>query len=450
MTKEFMHIGLDDTDSPDKGCTTYAAALLVDKLQKLECKFIDYPNLIRLNPNVPWKTRGNGALCIRIEYDESIEERIKEVIISTVEEEADLRYKGTDPGVIFLKGKKVRKEISEFAETTITGIADLRKALKLVKKSQAVAVGYKRGRGIIGSLAAIGETLDKDYTFELLAYRTLENRGSKRKIDESSVIEMSQATKPYTFNNFDSKNNRNLIAPRGPDPILLGIRGESPTIVRRAFKMIKAFEPVERWVIFRTNQGTDAHLRCVQTIKQIEKYNAVIVKGTVATNPIIIPRRHVIFSIKDKSGQVDCAAYEPTGSLRKTARKLIVGDKIEVFGGVCVSSKHPPTINLEKINLLKLVPKIILRNPICFKCGKRTKSNGKNKGFKCRRCSLKYAEARKSRLEVKREIKEGLYITSPRSQRHLTKPLRRYGMEKTSRENMEPSKGRLIAQWYGH
>ena len=62
MTMNTMHIGLDDTDSTRKGCTTYVAALLVEKLQKLDANFIDYPNLIRLNPNVPWKTRGNGAL----------------------------------------------------------------------------------------------------------------------------------------------------------------------------------------------------------------------------------------------------------------------------------------------------------------------------------------------------------------------------------------------------
>lgn len=69
MFHKTMHIGLDDTDSTRKGCTTYVAALLVEKLQKLGANFIDYPSLIRLNPNVPWKTRGNGALCLRIQYD---------------------------------------------------------------------------------------------------------------------------------------------------------------------------------------------------------------------------------------------------------------------------------------------------------------------------------------------------------------------------------------------
>ena len=68
-----MHIGLDDTDSTRNGCTTYIAALLVEQLEHLHVKFIDYPNLVRLNPNVPWKTRGNGALCLRFEFDEELE-----------------------------------------------------------------------------------------------------------------------------------------------------------------------------------------------------------------------------------------------------------------------------------------------------------------------------------------------------------------------------------------
>jgi tRNA(Ile2) C34 agmatinyltransferase TiaS len=33
-------------------------------------------------------------------------------------------------------------------------------------------------------------------------------------------------------------------------------------------------------------------------------------------------------------------------------------------------------------------------------------------------------------IAVKRGLKAGLYVTSTRSQRHLTKPLSRYGLEK--------------------
>jgi len=439
-----MYIGLDDTDSTRKGCTTYIAALLVEKLQKLGVNFKDYPNLIRLNPNVPWKTRGNGALCIRIQYNENVEEKIKETAISAVEEHADLEFRGTDPGIVFFKKAKIPKEVKIFAKNAITGIVTLKEALKLLKKFEAEAVGFKKGRGIIGSLAAVGETLQGDHTYEILVYRVPENYGLKREVDHASIFKMDRVTAPYTFNNVDLEKRRVIITPRGPDPILFGIRGETPEIVKNAFEIVKPLEPVERWVIFRTNQGTDAHLKLVEKLSQIKPYNPVIVRGIVSTNPKIIPLRHVVFSIKDESGQVDCAAYEPTGALRKIARKLIVEDYVEVYGGVRKPSKNNPlTINLEKIRLLKLAPKIAYQNPICPKCGKRLKSMGKNKGFRCDKCGSRYPNLGKVEVKSKREIREGLYITSTRSQRHLTKPFRRYGMEKR-----HTTAKRLIEGWH--
>jgi len=431
MKKPIMHIGLDDTDSTRKGCTTYVAALLVEKLMKLNVKFLDYPNLIRLNPNVPWKTRGNGALCLRIEHNEDREDQIKEVAISLVEENADLSFKGTDPGIVFFRKTEIPEEVKTFAKKTITGVVTLREAMKLIKKFEGEALGFNARRGIIGALAAVGETLEGDHTYELIAYRVPENCGLKRKVDEASIFEMDELTRPHTFNNVDLEKGRVIITPRGPDPILLGIRGETPEIVKKAFSIVRPLEPVERWVIFRTNQGTDAHLKRAVALNQTKPYNSVIANGIVSCNPRIIPLRHVIFSIKDESGEVDCAAYEPTGELRKVARELIMGDNVEVYGAVRkLSSARPLTINLEKINVLELAPKTVWQNPACPKCGKRLESMGKGKGFRCKKCGARYDNAEKRQVTAARELKAGLYVTSTRSQRHLTKPLRRYGLEK--------------------
>jgi len=360
MTDKTMHIGLDDTDSPRKGCTTYVAALLVEKLQRLEANFIDYPNLVRLNPNVPWKTRGNGALCLRIQYNESNEEKIKETVISTIEEQADLEYEGTDPGVVFFEKTKIPREVKTFAKKAITGIVNLKEALKLLKRFRAEALGFKKCRGIIGGLAAVGENLQGDHTFEILAYRIPENCGLKRRVDEVSIVEMDKATTPYTFNNVDPETGRVLITPRGPDPIFFGIRGETPEIVKKAFQMVRPLEPVERWVIFRTNQGTDAHLKRAKQLSQIKPHHPVIAKGIVLEKPKIIPRRHVIFPIKDESAQVDCAAYEPTGVLRNVARKLIVQDYVEVYGGVRAPSQNLPDVKDAAQNIL-ILAKLRLR-----------------------------------------------------------------------------------------
>jgi tRNA(Ile2)-agmatinylcytidine synthase len=444
MQKLTMHIGVDDTDSTRKGCTTYVTALLVGKLEKLNVKFLDYPNLIRLNPNVPWKTRGNGALCLRIKYDEDIEDQIKEATISLVEEHADLNFKGTDPGIVFFRKAEIPEEVKTFAGKAITGIVTLREAMKLIRKFEGEALGFNTCRGIIGALAAVGETLKDDHTYELIAYRSPENYGLKRQVDAASIFEMDEATQPYTFNNVDSEKGRVIITPRGPDPILFGIRGETPEIIKKAFGMVKPLEPVERWVIFRTNQGTDAHLKQASALNQLKPYNSVIAKGVVSRSPRIIPVRHVVFSIRDESGEVDCAAYEPTGNLRKVASALIEDDEMEVYGAVRKpSAGRPLTVNLEKINILALAPKMVYQNPVCSNCGKRLKSMGRNQGFRCEKCGARFADIGKVQITLEREMKAGLYVTSTRSQRHLTKPLRRYGLEKRNAETQS-----MIENWH--
>jgi tRNA(Ile2)-agmatinylcytidine synthase len=442
--QQVMHIGLDDTDSTKGGCTTYLAALLIEALEKFHVEFTDYPSLIRLNPNVPWKTRGNGALCLRFKYDDTFEEQIKDTATNLWEENSAIKEKGTDPGIVFLKRQEIPEELKVFAEKTETSIVTLKEAMALIKKFGVEACGFNSCRGIIGALAAVGETLTCDHTYELIAYRAPQNWGSKRKVDEASIFEMDKELQPYTFNNVDSEKRRVIITPRGPDPILFGIRGESPEIVKKAYGMVKPLESVERYVIFRSNQGTDAHLKPVEALSKLEPYSSVIAKGVVSRNPRIVPLRHVIFSIKDDSAEVDCAAYEPTGSLRKIARDLIVGDNVEVYGAVHKPTQSKPlTINLEKISILNLAPKTVLENPLCSVCGKRLKSMGKNQGFRCEKCGAEYSDLTKKESALSRTLKAGLYVTSTRSQRHLTKPLRRYGLEK---HHYEPKP--MIEGWY--
>ncbi len=439
-----MHIGLDDTDSTRKGCTTYITALMVEKLSRLNVKFLDYPNLVRLNPNVPWKTRGNGALALKIEHDPNIEDVIKKEAMDLVKKYSDLLSQGTNPGIVFFKKDKIPQAIKGFARKTLTGISTLNEAKKLVKNFDEEAVGFNNCRGIIGSLAAIGTTLENDYTYELIAYRIPANYGTKRRVDEASVFMMDNLTAPYTFNNVDNEKRRVIITPRGPDPILLGIRGETAIAVKKAFELVRPLEPVERWLIFRSNQGTDAHLKTIASLDQAKQFSSVIARGSVSRGPHVIPLRHIVFSIKDRSGEVDCAAYEPTGNLRKIASKLIVGDIIEAYGAVRkTSSINRLTINLEKINILELARDTTFENPSCPNCDKRLKSMGREKGFRCEKCGGRYRDAAKLVVSRERKIKPILYLTSTRSQRHLTKPLRRYGLEKS-----KTSQNQLITDWH--
>ncbi|TET02167.1 MAG: hypothetical protein E3J80_00675 [Hadesarchaea archaeon] len=171
-----------------------------------------------------------------------------------------------------------------------------------------------------------------------------------------------------------------------------------------------------------TNQGTDEHLRQAK-VAEVKPYWSVIVGGEVSSAPKIIPGGHVIFSMRDKTGKIDCAAYEPTRQFRDVAKKLIIGDKVVAYGGVKEKPELPLTINLEKLSILKLVPVLRKVNPTCPRCGKRMKSEGKGKGYSCKRCKIKVPASAAKLVEMRREIEVGAFEVPPRARRHLAKPL---------------------------
>jgi tRNA(Ile2)-agmatinylcytidine synthase len=353
---------------------------------------------------VPFRTRGNAALCLRIEIADNSVGKVKQIILEEIKRGAHLSFKNTNPGVVFYEGETIPPLLERFSKKAIQNIVIINEALKIARLVGAEIYAFKNPRGVIGALAAIGALLENDHTYELIAYRTPENYGKQRRLDINSVIKMNSITTPNTFCNLDG--DRILITPHGPDPILYGIRGDTAEVVYTAHSMVTALEPIERWVIFRSNQGTDMHLQFLNSISQVRPYLSVILNGEVANKPKTISGGHVIVKIKDRTDSIDCAAYEPTGEFREVI-------------------KRPLTINLEKIEILKLAPLVEKSNPKCTRCGKSMTSAGKNKGFKCKKCGLKLTEIEKPTFEIPRNIAEKLYLPPPRAHRHLTRPKER-------------------------
>ncbi len=422
-----LHIGLDDTDSPEGGCTTYVAAVLVEHLLVLGAEFKGYPTLLRLNPNTPWKTRGNASVCLRLNIDESLYSDVRNVVKELVDEYGEFSCDNTNPGVVFLKGE-VPDDIKVYSETVVKSLVEKKLAMTIIEKHEMDYLEYKNGRGIIGALAAIGGTLEGDLTYELLTYRVPENWGTPRRVDAASIIAMDEALSDSTFNNLDEKG-KPLITPRGPDPVLYGVRGETPEAVYDAMQMIKPLEPVERWMICRSNQGTNLHYGEPVKVSEIEPYNPAVVRGQVDSVPETIEGGHVFFRLKDETGTVDCAAFEPTGSFRAVVRKLIPGDDVTVYSGVSIH-ENELTLNIEKLVLHETVPKIKYVKPKCPECGGSTESMGKDKGLRCKKCGYRGAVLVEEALEQERGIIPGIYLPDRGAQRHLTKPYERYGREK--------------------
>lgn len=416
-----VYVGIDDTDSASGMCTTYICCVIMDRLISCGFRVDGPPRLIRLNPFAPHKTRGNGAVSFKIVLKSKKEvEQAKKIIQDMVGNLAVMGDPKTNPGLVFYEGK-ITPELQDYAIRTIRTIVSQEEAEKLAGNLGADIFKYKKGRGVIGSLAAIGCPLT-DATYELLAYREPANYGKKRMVDEDSVLGMNQKTYPNTFDNVD--DGYMTITPHTPCPVLYGIRGETMGAVEEAHKLVKVSEPIEFFRVFLTNQHTDMHLQNIDAISNMKQFQCYIVPGTVRTQPVVIEGGHVIFVLEDESGEVECAAYEPTKKFRDVVRHLAPGDQVIVYGGI----GNKGTLNVEKIKITSLAPVYEYLNPICD-CGKRMKSAGKGKGYKCPRCGSKMPTGSEEDVEVRekreigRMIKPGFYEVPPSARRHLSKPL---------------------------
>lgn len=413
--------------------------ILTSKLIENGYDIIGFPRLVRLNPNIPWKTRGNGAISIQVgmgiggkkkigeiegrdlfsyssrRTDSSID---KDMIWSIVEKEVNMQARlddeNTNSGFVLLE----KQPSFKFYEKTVKEIVSLDETKKLLEKLDASYKGYKNSRGLIGATASVAWKPLKDKTFELIAYREKKLWGTKRFVDDISTIEMDKKI-TSTFDNFDYINKHNRLVPNSPCPVLFGIRGDNYADLVKAKTMVKS-EKIAGWMVFETNQGTDDHLQR-KNIKDVKPFDSVIIEGVVSGKPYDIRGGHVFFKIKDETGYIDCAAYEPTKQFRNIIRKLVPGDIVEVYGGV---REKPLTVNLEKIQVKKLVEKYEkIENPVCPRCGKHMKSIGKNQGYRCIKCGIKSNQP--VIKKIGRSVETGFYEVPVCARRHLSKPLKR-------------------------
>src|SRR5437899_9672898 len=330
-------------------------SILSDRRLLEEFHPVGYPCVVRLNPNVPWTTRVNAATALHLTVPKTRIGEMKEVAIGTVEETSDVSQPNTDPAIVFLEGT-VPSILRHFYSKALTDILSVEETEQLAAEAGVESCLIKGNRGMVGALAAVGADLNRDdHTFEMIAYRRKENRGTKRKVDPESVMEMNSKMGDSTFNNLDPDTGRILVAPHGPDPVLFGVRGEDPCSVAEAFKMIRPNEPVERATLFKTNQGTDAHFSRSRWITELQADQSGNITGEVMTHPLSNLGGHVFFRLLDSSGQVDCAEYEPTGPFRNEALSLFPGDHIKAYGGVGSGPSGGLTFNLDKFEVVHLV-----------------------------------------------------------------------------------------------
>lgn len=402
-------------------CTTFLASQIINRLKENEIELLDYPRLIRLNPFARFKTRGNGGVSFKIKNDDKAK-LARKIVLDEVEKLSMFDCDNTNPGVIFYGGE-ITSEMEDYAFRAIYEFITIEEAEEFGKSMGCEIHKFKKGRGIIGSIAAISLPLS-DYTYELLTYRAPENYGTKRQIDYESVYEMDRKTFPDTFENIDYGENYIAIEPKTPCPVLYGIRSNTVEALKTAKGIVDVAEPVVDWCIFKTNQHTDMHIQKTENIASMKQFGCYEVVGDVKNKPKIIDGGHMFFYIFDESGEIECGAYEPTKTFRNTVSDLRPGDVIRVFGGIGEQN----TFNIEKFQVISLND-VEYKNPVC-ECGKRMTSAGKNKGFKCRKCGRKIESSKKVPVMITRNLKNSKFYETPVSaRRHLSKPICRMDID---------------------
>ncbi|QGA81338.1 tRNA(Ile2) 2-agmatinylcytidine synthetase [Halomicrobium sp. LC1Hm] len=410
-------IGLDDTDSRTEGmCTTFAATRLAERIEAAGGS-VQRTLLVRLDPAVEHKTRGNAALAVHCDV---AADRALDLGADALAMAAD--DPRTNPGLVVADcdPAAVPEAAADHAEAAVHELLDVETARRRIADAGFESTAVGNGRGLIGALAAVGAwRAFEDWTYEHIAYRERDRWGTERSVDADSVFAAADRHYPTVWDTVDHASGYPVCVPRTPCPILYGIRGDDPEACRSVAGAIDG-EPVARTRTFVTNQGTDAHLRSAP-LDALTDGSAYRTDGTVVEPPETREGGHVFLTLADGDATIECAAFEPTKRFRDRVRALHSGDVLTVCGEV-----GDGTLKLEKFALRDPVQTELV-TPECPACGRSMSSAGRDQGYRCRDCDT-HRDGKVER-SLARAIEPGWYEVPPVARRHVAKPLVRGGFD---------------------
>lgn len=419
-----MLLALDDTDGQSGGCTTYVMTRIIGESG---LDVIGFPRLVRLNPNIPHKTRGNAALSVSLGRGTGERKKIgefngtpiysfntgsdpgnpDEILAASwkiVESEAKLEDERTNPGLIVADSTPSQDHYFS-ALREVVSVDDVKSYLQETDVKHAFA---KNGRGLIGALAALS-WVPSSRTYELLAYRY----PRATRYDLATKLKAAQFAEsiPDTFNNIDLKKKHAAIFPSPSTPIQYGIRGkEYPGLLDVPSRMRDLFGiSYDAYLIFESNQATDEqYIQSPDKLKNLSSYDLV---ARVSTNPSHITGGHWFFEINYAGSRYNVAVFEPTKSMRHLIPDLKAGDIVRIW-----ASMKDSTLNLEKAVVLNRARVFERKNPLCSACGKRMGNHGLH-DYRCASCGTR--SELPEYQEVLRKISHNSYESPVSSRRHL-------------------------------
>ncbi len=455
-------LSFDDIDTLRGGCTTHFATKIINIFLSRGWKLEDFPRLVRLNPDIPWKTRGNAAISIvlsneKIASIEDIAYLVQEEFVSYTSSNEPITghsqptFIVADYDAISSRSYYFRRLYRNAIKETLD-IKTIEKELWKIIKEEEKRIVIKSligKRGLIGTLASIGYIFENDdYTFELLAYKR-DQEINKKNLDNKLLYSFFLKYEDiFTFGNIDVYSKKSIVTPYGPDPVLFGLRGDNPLSLLSIFREIVNYygNLIDIWMLFKTNQGTDVHHRRFNKRNIGSLYSQIEVVGWKIREKEILPSGHHIFKINvleleaPSSSEIEIACYRESLKMRWLLGKLGEEDLLLLFGNTKRKfDLSSTTLNLEKNYVIyrKTQPKNV--KPLCPKCFNTLESEGREKGLRCRKCNYRLFVIDSHKITAGKEFTPTVFHEPPMYQRHLTKPLKRFGREDMikSRESEE-------------
>ncbi|MDR0900055.1 MAG: DUF1743 domain-containing protein [Methanobrevibacter sp.] len=148
---EKVVIGIDDTDTKDKGATWTMAHNIGRELQKEGFEYLDHV-IVQLYPHNPHKTQN----CVSIALTFAVLPSEKEELITKVIKLLKRDTLSDKTAIAILEGLKIPQELTDYSMKAKTGMVSVEEAEEIAKKLNIPLIAVTGDQGKIGALAALG------------------------------------------------------------------------------------------------------------------------------------------------------------------------------------------------------------------------------------------------------------------------------------------------------
>lgn len=429
-----MLLAFDDTDGPDGGCTTHLVFHVLLALPHLGLRSL--PRLVRLDPNVPWKTRGNAAVVLDLGPPQGPQTRVGELRGHEILAFPEAPPAPADPDTLTTAWGVLRSQAQDGAtpgvavlgtvpsslhyHAAVQTLVDPDEARATLEREGALHRSTGDGRALVGCLGAASWP-GPPASYEFIAYREPQRWGTPRRITHEGFQALDSAG--VTFHSWDADEGVPACIPATPCPVLVGLRGRDPDVLRDASVRTltnAAEEAVDGWLLFATNQASGDHVTPVEGLLDAPEAGTVQVAATVVGGPETRRGGHVFIPMVDGTGvRFEATAFEPTKRFRRTLRALRPGDAVTAVGAF-----GDGVVRLEKLEV-RSVAEVREKgtNPDCGACGDRMKSKGRGAGLRCPSCGATVPTAAAGSQALDRSALRGWHEVPVMARRHLHRPL---------------------------